>query len=164
MQKNKIGLICGRFNPLHLGHTFLINKALLITKKLYILIGSSQEEKTLKNPYSYQNRLSFFKSIYGEKIKKGIIKIQPIEDINDPPNWVSHVLQHIPDKVDIYFAGSPLDSDLFQNKIPIVCNINRENNDFKSATYIRHLIQEGDTSWVNLVPEKVVKIIKGLGE
>ena len=45
-----VGLIVGRFQTLHKGHEKLIETGLMLCDRLLILIGSSQECGTERNP------------------------------------------------------------------------------------------------------------------
>ena len=54
--KYKFGLILGRFNPLHIGHEYLINYALSKCDILLIFIGSANKNLSLSNPFSYEER------------------------------------------------------------------------------------------------------------
>ena len=49
-------VLIGRFQPVHKGHGFLIEQALLKAKKLVIVIGSSFAARSLRNPFSAQER------------------------------------------------------------------------------------------------------------
>lgn len=48
--EHKIGLLCGRFQPVHRGHIELIREALKHCDHLIIAIGSAQESGTKKEP------------------------------------------------------------------------------------------------------------------
>lgn len=71
-----LGLLVGRFQGVHLGHQMMIDTALSICGEVCVLIGSSQEEKTAKNPFSYELRRKMLQKIYGDRIK-----VFPLPDI-----------------------------------------------------------------------------------
>lgn len=50
------GYIFGRFNPLHVGHRDLIRRAKAQCAHLYILVGSANSARTIKNPFTYLER------------------------------------------------------------------------------------------------------------
>jgi bifunctional NMN adenylyltransferase/nudix hydrolase len=58
----------GRFQPYHLGHELVIKEALSLSERLVILIGSSNQPRTPKNPWSFAER------------KEMILQSLPIED------------------------------------------------------------------------------------
>ncbi|SRR5216683_769833 len=47
----------GRFQPLHLGHLTLIRKELRDCQRLFIIIGSTQEARTMLNPWNANERI-----------------------------------------------------------------------------------------------------------
>lgn len=65
----ELGLVLGRFQAFHKGHEFIIDKAVEFCDNVCVLVGSSQESGTLKNPFSYETRERLLKKIYGDKIK-----------------------------------------------------------------------------------------------
>jgi bifunctional NMN adenylyltransferase/nudix hydrolase len=48
----------GRFQPFHLGHLMVIREALKQSERLVILIGSANQPRTPKNPWSYDERVT----------------------------------------------------------------------------------------------------------
>lgn len=53
----KYGLFLARLQPLHIGHLYVIEKALEECDALIILVGSSNKNGTLRNPYDVKLRL-----------------------------------------------------------------------------------------------------------
>lgn len=151
------GLICGRFQPLHLGHISLIKRALENCKLLTIAIGSAQSRLDNKNPYSYLTRKKMIENVFPEEIKTKL-KIIPVSDINDPPKWADHVINTVYAynsiaEIDIYFAGSNEDADLFSKQGLNTIIQNREDFNFRSGTEIRQLIKDGNPLWKDFTPE-----------
>ena len=88
------GIVLGRFQPFHNGHEHLVEHALAKYDKVTIAIGSAQEEWTVENPFSIQERTEMiheWASAHGHQDK---VTIVGIDDINDPPNWVEHASKH----------------------------------------------------------------------
>ena len=57
MTKQKdVAVYIGRFNPFHLGHAYVLKRALNTYKKVIVLIGSAGQARTLKNPFTFQER------------------------------------------------------------------------------------------------------------
>lgn len=79
MKKYKLGIVCGRFQPLHNGHCSIIDKALEECESVSVFIGSAQESNTIKNPFSYEIRRMFLKKVYGNRIT-----IFPMTDMSSP--------------------------------------------------------------------------------
>ena len=93
--KEKIGLYIGRFQPFHKGHKSVVETALKQCDKLVIAVGSSQEERTKRNPFSYKEREQMIlRSFYADDFYKRII-IVPVPDrteYNDDASWGQYVL------------------------------------------------------------------------
>ena len=58
-KKYKVGLYIGRFQPFHMGHLSIVKRALKECDTLVIAIGSSQENRTKKNPFTFEERKAF---------------------------------------------------------------------------------------------------------
>ena len=56
--KHEVGLYIGRFQPFHKGHKSIVESALKQCDRLIIGIGSSQETRTKRNTFSYEERES----------------------------------------------------------------------------------------------------------
>ena len=50
------GIVLGRFQPFHNGHAYLVEEAIALFGKVTIAIGSAQDEWTMDNPFSVQER------------------------------------------------------------------------------------------------------------
>ena len=67
------GLIVGRFQTFHNGHRVMIDTALRLCDHLVIFIGSSQESRTLKNPFNYELRKQMIELTFSDEyIEKNI--------------------------------------------------------------------------------------------
>lgn len=156
----KHGLICGRFQPLHHGHISLIKMAMRECDLLTIAVGSAQDTIDERNPFTYALRSRMIRNIFKEEIISGKIHVVPVKDINNPPLWVDRVLtvlkvySYTPQKVDIYFAGTPDDAALFGAKGIYTILLPREQSFCKSGTEIRELVKLGDENWKKHVPEE----------
>jgi bifunctional NMN adenylyltransferase/nudix hydrolase len=81
----------GRFEPPHNGHFATIRKALEQTERLLIFIGSHEVCRSLRNPFTTEERLEMLKiSLTQDELKK--ITFIPIHDSNyDHTEWVRNV-------------------------------------------------------------------------
>ncbi|MNW28220.1 Bifunctional NMN adenylyltransferase/Nudix hydrolase [compost metagenome] len=89
----KNGFFCGRLQHIHIGHESVISQALESCENLLILVGSSQESGTVRNPFSIETRISLIKDIYGDRVL-----VSPLTDMTDETDintdWGRFVLKH----------------------------------------------------------------------
>lgn len=91
MSKIKNGIIIGRFSPVHDGHIQAFKIASSQVNTLYILIGSANVCRSIKNPWTYQERVDMIrKRLFQENITN--IKFIPVNDYpyNDH-RWIMEV-------------------------------------------------------------------------
>ena len=80
-------IVLGRFQPLHNGHVFLIEKALDLAgddDKVIVAIGSASCQIEPRNPWTGEERKEMIENWNNQ------VEVVLIDDINDPPNWVEH--------------------------------------------------------------------------
>lgn len=95
----KSGLYLGRFQPLHIGHTSIIDRMLKECKWLTIAIGSAQESGTERNPLSFSLRKRLIEDTYYRKSYR--IKIIPINDrekYSDDSSWGDYLFDQLYDQ------------------------------------------------------------------
>lgn len=79
----------GRFQPFHIGHKEVVDKALELAEKVIILVGSSFQPRTIKNPFTFEERKIMIQRAMG--VGPQLI-IEPLQDqrYNDQV-WASNV-------------------------------------------------------------------------
>lgn len=156
----KRGIFIGRFQPFHLGHYGVIKKMEKAPDldEIIIGIGSAQCGNTTYNPFTFQEREKMVKESFPELAKPSyIIKIN---DINDYPNWISHVESLCP-QFNVVYAGSEIVKRLFSEKNYEVRGFDESKRLF-SATEIRAMMVRGE-SWQNFIPAGTIKVVKEIG-
>lgn len=85
----KAAIVIGRFQPLHLGHLSLLEKAKEVADVVFVLIGSANRAPSIKNPFTYEERK--------EKIKQYMECVTiPLDDyLYDNKKWTKQVNDHI---------------------------------------------------------------------
>lgn len=153
MKQFKRGLIIGRFQGFHIGHAYMIDKALELCDYVTIFIGSAQESGTKRNPFSYNMRANIITLNYREAIENGRLRLLPLRDIGAGDNaiWGTYVMN----KYREYEGGAPdviisgndkerlrwLTPDIAPNTAELMIS----RNDVKiSATELRAAIVNGD--------------------
>ena len=72
----KFGILVGRFQTIHAGHEFMVNKAVSLCDNVGLFVGSSQESRTFKNPFTYEERCDMLKTVFGDSVL-----VYPLPDI-----------------------------------------------------------------------------------
>lgn len=97
------GLLVGRFQTFHKGHQRLVDTGLTLCDRLLILVGSSQESGTERNPLNVQTRIEMIRTVYPTD-RVMIYALSDFTDENDiRPEWGRYVL----DNVDRYIYKNP---------------------------------------------------------
>jgi len=81
-KKYDLGLVCGRFSHEHLGHVSLFKTSLELCKHTLILVGSSQEYGTLRNPYRVETRIDVIKQTFPE-VSDDVLTIRGLRDLTN---------------------------------------------------------------------------------
>jgi bifunctional NMN adenylyltransferase/nudix hydrolase len=95
----------GRFQPFHKGHQEVIKKALGMAEKVIVLVGSSRQARTIKNPFSFEERVSMILSDFKDFPDR--VYVSSLRDIkyNDQA-WCYNVQKTIETKVLSAFGWS----------------------------------------------------------
>ncbi len=150
-------LYIGRFQPFHLGHLDAVNQIFQDgAKELIIGIGSSQEELTTKNPFSYYERREMLEKVIVERFKDKKIEIYPIPDFSNSQKWVKHILHELPD-FQILYSGNPYTEICFKDTDKDFRELNIRIN--IKATNIRQAILN-NSNWQEYLPKEVSQYLK----
>lgn len=99
-KKYNLCVICGRFQPIHKGHEAIIRKALKLSEKVGLYIGSANKYNEKDNPLHYLVRKSLIYNIFEKEIREGRLIIKPLKDrpkskyANDK-SWGKYYLKNI---------------------------------------------------------------------
>lgn len=160
------GLICGRFQTFHRGHEKLVDTGLLLCDRLLILVGSSQECGTERNPFNIATRMKTLKAIYDDRPEIMIYGLADLTDENDiRPEWGRYLL----DNTDRYIHKNPeimiygndesrsnwFDKKDLANTTELIVN---RYNDPISATLVREAMAKDDRKlWMSYVNPRLHK-------
>ena len=151
-------VFCGRFQPFHNGHKAVIDKALEKANEVVVVLGSSFQARSTKNPFTFVERKAMIDAVYGDQfnyagaqgnIKTPRVKIVGVPDYPYDDNaWVSSI-QSAVDNVKTGnktgLIGHSKDSSSYYLKIfPKWRNhVEVENVDGINATDIRNVMFRG---------------------
>ena len=105
--KFKAAVFIGRFQPFHLGHLHNIQTALSLAERVIVVVGSSLEPRTYKNPFSFEERkLMILNSIdQKDRVRVGVVPVKDV--VYNEVSWATAV-QRAVDQEYYSFAGESL--------------------------------------------------------
>jgi nicotinamide-nucleotide adenylyltransferase len=114
MVKPTVGLIIGRFQPLHKGHIYLIKEGLKIARTLVIGIGSANIID-FDNPFSAEERERTVKEMLKEEhLDEHIIKIVRLDDNPSDSIWLKQLLEKT-GAIDVVIGNNERVKEIFEN-------------------------------------------------
>ena len=115
----------GRFQPLHLGHQSIINRALADADKVVVLVGSANRPRSDSNPWLYTERAEMIRDTYAVEFSDDRLLIAPLNDVDyNDAEWLSGVQStinglNIPDDARVGLIGFNKDrSSYYLNLFP----------------------------------------------
>lgn len=166
-------LILGRYNHFHNGHKMIVEMARKMSKKTLILIGSSQEFGTVRNPYKVELRKELIEEIYGQEEDVIIATLKDFTNENDISyEWGDYLLNETTKitgiKPDFMVYGKDesrkgwFRKEAVQDITEFI--VSREKIKI-SATKLRNfLVEDNFEEWNKFVPEKLHKFYPQLRE
>ena len=175
----KVAILIGRFEPFHNGHYANVQQAFGIADHIQILVGSSFQPRTPKNPFSFHERMEMILSVIGQPTKilgsiKPNFRISPIPDFKYSNNsWIASVQATVAkehpgiDDKDICILGYDKDDSSWYNHafpewdfIPLKGFVEHGSTPI-DATKIRELYFEGHLDFVRgTVPAAIFHYLK----
>lgn len=97
MKKFDYIVYIGRFQPLHIAHVKTIEKALSLANKVIVFIGSANQPRTVKNPFTWEERADMILNTVGTNNEKLIqLAIRPLEDAPyNNQKWINWVQSEV---------------------------------------------------------------------
>ncbi|WP_434352729.1 bifunctional nicotinamide-nucleotide adenylyltransferase/Nudix hydroxylase [Psychrobacter sp. HD31] len=84
-------IFIGRFQPFHLGHKSVIDAALKQAKNVIMLIGSANLPRSLRNPFTVEERTAMIKGSYDEQTAKRIHCVGLDDALYNDTKWLQYV-------------------------------------------------------------------------
>lgn len=159
----EFGLVLGRFQGLHKGHIQIIDLARKLCQKTLILIGSSQESGTLRNPFNLEIRKKMLQKVYQEDD----VIIGALKDLTNEHDisfeWGRYILENVEKmygiKPDLMVYGkdesrkgwfSEEDSKMFSEIV-----VARDKLKISATKLRESLMQNNKEEWKKYVPEEI---------
>jgi len=151
----------GRFQPFHKGHLKAIDWILKKENFIFIVIGSSNEFFTQKNPLPFSKRKEMIEKVL---INRGIknFKVLGAKDVKSDKVWAKNILNLLKVKREdvVVYTKNPWTKKSFEE---IGVKVKTHPLFFKSlsATKIRQKIRNNE-KWEHFVPKEMVEDLKKL--
>jgi len=163
--EDKDGLVVMRGQPFHCGHIRLLTAALTKCERLFIVLGSTQEFGTSRNPFTFAERKKMLKRYFNRHFVDhktsdlwNRIVVIGLPDIFSL-RWPSYVLDEISNSssdanITAVFGGSQYDCDWFKDHNLKAYVIDRTDTEhpYASASMVRDMLTYGDPRWTHYVP------------
>ncbi len=100
-RKYDLAIFIGRLQPLHNGHVHNIEKGLELADNVLVILGSANQPRTPKNPFTVQERTDMIKEIF----PTGRVAVRHVEDyLYQEKRWI----QSVQAVVHHYIVSSPM--------------------------------------------------------
>jgi len=87
-------VLIGRFEPVHLGHLALLQRALDSAPQVIVIMGSAWQARTPKNPFTWNEREAMLRNALPEA-DRARLTVLPVRDYYNQTQWVAAVLQAV---------------------------------------------------------------------
>ena len=152
-------LFVGRFQPFHKGHLQTILKILEENDRIIIVMGSTEESFSGRNPLTTEERTLMIKeSLKEAEIPEKTYKVIPVHDINNIERWVEHLNKHVPPYNRVYTGSKLVEICYEKNPGPKIIKLNRTSLPISGSEIRKRLIK--NENWENMVPKAVEALLK----
>lgn len=100
-------IFIGRFQPFHLGHESVIRKALALSDKVIVLIGSAYQPRTVRNPWDFNEREALMRLAFSQEENRRILAFPLLDQTYNNQRWIKSVQQLVSGVVHNKIASSP---------------------------------------------------------
>ncbi|VAW74157.1 Nicotinamide-nucleotide adenylyltransferase, NadM family / ADP-ribose pyrophosphatase [hydrothermal vent metagenome] len=98
-QKFDYAVYIGRFQPFHLGHMHCVTEALQNAEKLIIVIGSTNQARSFRNPWSFEERQQMMVESLSRSQLSRIIFVGIEDSFYEPGQWRTEVRRLVADSI-----------------------------------------------------------------
>lgn len=105
-KKYDLAVVIGRFQCHHIGHSLLINKALSIADNVLVLIGSSFSPRTIKNPFTFDERKKMILNSVSKEDRNKIQTEPLVDNLYSDSAWCASVQRDVNNALDRAYGWS----------------------------------------------------------
>ncbi len=154
MKKYDYLVYIGRFQPCHSGHVYVLEQALRLAEKVIVLVGSTNQPRTIKNPWTFEERKDMILSSL--PYTANVVVLSNRDRVYNDQQWVrdvqelvdSTIMEHnavMPCNKSVGVIGHSKDESSFYLKLfPQWETVEVANFDSINATDIRELMFSGE--------------------
>jgi bifunctional NMN adenylyltransferase/nudix hydrolase len=100
-------IFIGRFQPFHTGHESVIRKALQLSDKVIVLVGSAYQPRTVRNPWDFNEREALMRSVFSDEENRRILAFPLLDQTYNNQLWIKSVQQLVAGVVHNKIASKP---------------------------------------------------------
>ena len=167
MEKYKYGVFIGRFQPFHNSHLKAVKFAAAHVENLIIIIGSSNASRSIKNPFTFQERKEMILDCVLPEIARldRKISIEPAKDyFYSDTTWITQIQNIVynitGDEPNTCLIGNYKDASSYYINLFPQWELLQVPVDTLDATNIREEYFEGVTEFSDKVPSTVANWIR----
>lgn len=170
-------VVIGRFQPFHLGHKDLIDRARSLAKRVVVVLGSAKSPRTVKNPFTVEERAEMIRTTFYGKLRHGWeVEVTSVRDyLYNDALWVAELQERvrsmIPRTDSVILVGHDKDASSYYLKLfpnwhfeehaadRTVLDTLTGKPETLSATHVRQSLFGGSTGWADHMPERAVDVV-----
>jgi len=147
-----------------IGHKLVIDEALELAEKVLILVGSSQESKTLRNPFDADFRINLIKKVYQNNKN---IQIEKLDDLTNEYNITYEWGQYVKDNTqkytgryaDLIISGNDemrkgwFSEEQMKNTTEVL--IDRRQINISASELRGYILLNDKSNWIKYVPKEI---------
>jgi bifunctional NMN adenylyltransferase/nudix hydrolase len=103
-------ILIGRFEPFHNGHRKNAIQALTISNKVIFVLGSSNQPRSLENPFTAEERIEYIKASVPAEYHNRMFFIPMEDSLYQNADWTRRVQIGVNDVIRDYYPGNPADA------------------------------------------------------
>lgn len=152
------GIMVLRAQPLHKGHQFVIEQLCREAEHVTLVLGSIQESRTPKNPFTFVERRTMLQNILPPATA---VRVTGLADANTDEEWLKNLRQTVTESspefpsIDVTYCGGEVEAGWYKSTGWAVRLLDRalQTGDLQiSATQVRQLLATHDDNWRRYVP------------
>ena len=140
---NQVYVYVGRFQLPHIGHESVMQYALDKSDHLVLLVGSSGNERSVKNPFTFEERKEMLEAVTSRMHKNKKVSILSLPDFPTDKEWTDEVQRLV--------------SSVIKENDAITVTGCRKTGD--ESTYYLHLFPEWKTDFISEINFEGIDVI-----